>query len=153
MPSGVTNRGKFLFGQGYFQGTLPANIYAALVTETIAPTADTDTLAQLEEIAAGNGYTSGGIMLNRDDIDFTVAEDDTADVATVTVRDLSYDAAGGTLPSDGVGARWLVLTTDEATVGERQVIAYHDLQSPRVVSDGQSLILKSTQIRLVEPTP
>ncbi|MCJ7776866.1 MAG: hypothetical protein MUP16_00910 [Sedimentisphaerales bacterium] len=59
-----TNRGGFLLLSWAFPRTaMPTNLYVALVTAAVAPTVDTNTLGQLTEIAAGNGYTTGGYQL------------------------------------------------------------------------------------------
>ena len=60
----LTNRGKYNFLAWLFRGvTPPTNFYVALVTSATAPTADTNTFSELTEIAAGNGYTTGGYSL------------------------------------------------------------------------------------------
>jgi hypothetical protein len=150
--AGWTNRGKFLITGTYFQGdTAPTNFYVALATDATAPTADTNTLSELTEIAAGNGYTSGGISLSRNATDFdTQTETDASDIAFVQIRDLVWTASGGSLPGSGSGARYAVLTTDEVTVGNRQIVAWWDLTSARTVSSGQTLTLQNCELRLTE---
>lgn len=150
--AGWTNRGKMLILDNYFRAaTPPTNFYVALVTSAAAPTADTNTLSQLTEIAAGNGYTSGGISLNRNGTDFdTLTENDTNDRGELLIKDLVWTASGGPLPASGNGARYAVLTTDEGTVGNRQVIAFWDLVSDRSVSVGQTLTLQNCELRLTE---
>lgn len=147
-----TNRGKFLEHNWIYRNvTKPANFYVALVTSAAAPTVDTNTLSELTEVAAGNGYTSGGIQLTPGATDFdSIAENDTDDRSETTLRDLVWTASGGSLPGSGSGARYAVLTTDEATIGNRQVIAAWDLSSDRTVSDGQTLTL-SLELRATEP--
>lgn len=147
MASGVTNRGKYLFLQGYFRGTLPTNIYVALCTSATAPTVDHNTLSELTQIAVGNGYTDGGFQLARNSTDFDVlTEDDTGDLALIQAKDVTWTASGGPIPASGNGARWAVFTTDEATVANRQILAWFDLVSDRTVSDGQPLTLQNCQI-------
>lgn len=150
--AGWTNRGKMLILDTYFRAaTPPTNFYVALVTSATAPTADTNTLSQLTEIAAGNGYTSGGISLSRNSTDFdTLTENDTNDRGELLIKDLVWTASGGPLPASGNGARYAVLTTDEVTVGNRQVIAFWDLTSDRSVSVGQTLTLQNCELRLTE---
>jgi hypothetical protein len=111
----VTNRGKFLLLNSFFRATgTPTNIFAALITDAVVPTVDINTLSELTEIAAGNGYTSGGIELDRNATDFDVlTEDDTGDDAIIQVLDLVWTASTGPLPASGDGASYLVLTTDE----------------------------------------
>lgn len=152
MASGFTNRGKKLMGEAFFRGgTLPATFYMALVTSAAVPTADTNTLSELTEIAAGNGYTSGGLAVDNTGTDFDVStEDDATDKHYLQIKDLVWTASGGSLPGSGNGARYAVLVDDNVTVGSRQVIAYFDLVSDRSVSVGQTLTLQNCQLDLTE---
>ena len=60
MANGWTNKGKaHVLGITFQNLTEKTNYYIALVTSAASPTADTNTLSQLTEIAAGNGYTTG----------------------------------------------------------------------------------------------
>jgi hypothetical protein len=151
MP-GWTNRGKYLILGSFFRNAAaPTSFYMALVTGAVVPTADTDTLGTLTEIAAGNGYTAGGIAVARNSTDFDVyTEDDTNDRALVQIKDLVWTATVGPIPASGSGARYAALTDDNVTVTSRQVIAYFDLNSSRMISDGQTLTLQDCELRLVE---
>jgi len=116
-----------------------------------APTADINTKSELTEIATGNGYTAGGISLNRDATDFDVlTEDDTNDRALIQIKDLVWTASGGNLPASGNGARYAILTDDNVTLGSREVWTYFDLVSDRTVSTGQTLTLTNCELRLNE---
>jgi hypothetical protein len=150
--AGFTNRGKYLLLQEWFRNpTEITNFYVALVTSAVAPTADTNTLSELTEIAAGNGYSTGGIQLARNSTDFDVlTEDDSGDLGKIQIKDLVWTASGGTLPASGNGARYAVLTTDEGTVGNRQIVCFWDLTSDRTVSSGQTLTLQDCELRLTE---
>lgn len=150
--SGWTNRGKKLILNVYFRDdTPPSDFYLALCTSATAPTADTNTLADLTQIATGNGYVDGGNVVARDMTDFdTLTEDDSADRALVQLANVDFTASGGPIPSSGSGARYAVLTDDNATVANRQVIAFWDLTSNRSVSDGQTLTLPDLELRLAE---
>lgn len=150
--AGYTNRGKLRIHEALYRAAaLPANYFVALVTNATPPTADTNTLGQLTEIAAGNGYASGGISLAKNSTDFDVVnEDDAGDLADVQIKDLVWTASGGSIPASGSGARWAVLTDANATVGSREVWHYWDLASDRVVSDGQPLTLQNCTMRLAE---
>lgn len=144
----MTNRGRRLLLESYFNAVTPTNFYCALVTSAATPTVDTNTLSELTEIAAGNGYTSGGIQLTRNTTDFpSITENDSSDLASIGVKDMVWTASGGSLPASGGGARWMVLTTDEATVGNRQIIAAFDLASDRTVSSGQTLTVSGMTLR------
>lgn len=150
MASGWTNKGKMSILDAYFRDNgAPTNFYIALVTDATAPTADTNTLSQLTEIAAGNGYTTGGYSLDRNATDFdTLNEDDANDRGDIKVKDVVWTASGGAIPDSGDGARYAVLTDDNATVGSREIYAWWDLQSDRSVSDGQNLTLEDLELRL-----
>lgn len=150
--AGWTNRGKRRMMEVYLAGgTPPTNFYLALCTSATAPTADTNTLSELTQVAAGNGYTSGGISFTRNGTDFVITEDDGNDRAQAILQKSSADpqwtASGGNLPASGSGARYAVLTDDNATMGSREIIAYWDLTSDRVVSDGQYLRLDDPTLR------
>ncbi len=147
--AGLTNKGKFRILEKYYRGGDTFN--AALVTSAVAPVADTNTFGQLTEIAAGNGYTTGGLALTGNAIDFDViTEDDVNDRAFIQTKDLVWTAAGGNLPGSGSGARYLVLTDNNATIANREVLNYWDLVSDRVVSDTQALTLQNSEFRLNE---
>ncbi len=150
--AGWTNRGKKLILDDFFRNqTEFTNYYVALVTSAVAPDADTNTLGQLTEIANGNGYTTGGYSLSRNSTDFdTLTENDTNDRGELQIKDVVWTASGGNLPGSGSGARYAVLVTDEATVANRQVIAFWDLTSDRTVSSGQTLTLQNLELRLTE---
>ena len=150
--AGFTNRGKYLMLGYVFRGTtLPANFYVASVTSAVAPAQDHNTLSQLTEIAAGNGYTTGGYQLTPGTTDFDVqTENDTSDLALVQIKDVIWTASGGSIPSSGGGARYAVLTDNNVTVGSRQIIAYWSLGSDRTVSSGQTLTLQNCELDLTE---
>jgi hypothetical protein len=150
--AGWTNKGKFqMLGRTYRGVALPTNYFVALATSANTPTVDTNTLSQLTEIAAGNGYTSGGISLSKNSTDFDVlTEDDTNDRALIQIKDLVWTASGGTLPASGNGARWAAFTDDNVTVGSREVYHFFDLVSDRSVSDTQTLTLQNCEIRITE---
>lgn len=150
--AGWTNRGKYnTLAEKYRAATAPTNYYVALLTSATAPTADSNLMSDHTEIAAGNGYTSGGYSLARNATDFDVlTEDDTNDRALVQVKDVVWTAAGGAIPASGSGARYAVLLDDNVTVGSREIDTYWDLASDRAVSDGQTLTLQNLEIRINE---
>lgn len=147
-----TNRGKKLIFDHWFRAaTPPTNFYVALCTDATAPSADTNTMSDLTEIAAGNGYTSGGYSLSRNSTDFdTLSEDDANDRAAIQIKDVVWTASGGDIPTSGDGARYAVLTTDEGTIANRQIVAFWDLLTDRTISNGQSLTLANFELRGTE---
>lgn len=150
--AGFTNKGKARMLNGFMRGqSVPTTFYMALCTSATAPTQDTNTFSELTEIAAGNGYTTGGLAVARNTTDFdTFTEDDTGDLAYVRIKDLVWTASGGNLPASGSGARYAVLLDDNGTVGSREVLAYFDLSSDRTVSTGQTLTLVDLELRLTQ---
>jgi hypothetical protein len=150
--AGWTNKGKYkVLGWALRGETIPTNFYVALVTSATAPVADINTLGELTEIAAGNGYTAGGYQLTPNGTDFDVwTEDDSGDLALLEIKDVVWSASGGTIPASGDGARYAVMTDNNATVGSREVYHYWDLTSNRSVSDTQDLTLQDTTIRITE---
>lgn len=150
--AGWTNRLKYNMLGWVFRATaLPTNFYIALVTSAVAPTADTNTKSELTEIANGNGYTTGGTSLTKNSTDFDVlTEDDSNDRALVQLKDIVWTASGGSLPGSGNGARYAILTDDNATQGSREVYTFWDLTSDRSVSVGQTLTLQNCEIRITE---
>ena len=150
--AGWTNKGKYkVLGWAMRGETIPTNFYVALVTSNVAPTADLNTFTELTEIAAGNGYTTGGYELTPNSTDFDVwTEDDGNDLGLVEIKDIVWTASGGSLPGSGDGARYAVLLDDNGTVADREVYYYWDLTSNRTVSVGQTLTLQDTTIRITE---
>lgn len=145
----VTNRGAYRILQAFFRNaSVPTNLYAALITSAAAPSVDSNVFSDVTEVAAGNGYTAGGISLSRNATDFDVlTEDDTNDRALIQIRDLVWTASGGTLPASGSGARYAILTDDNGTQSSRDIINSWDLSSDRSVSSGQTLTLQNCEIR------
>lgn len=149
MASGFTNKGLFrLLGWTLNGVAAPTNFYLALVTSAAVPDADTNTFSQLTEIAAGNGYATGGMSLTKNTTDFPgITEDDGNNRAQIQIKDAVWTAAGGPLPASGSGARYAVLLDDNGTIASREVLAYFDLVSDRTVSDAQTLTLDDCILR------
>lgn len=152
--AGWTNRFKLRCNQYVFQRTtMPTNYYIALCTSATAPTADTNLLGDLTQIATGNGYTDGGYLITPGTTDFPSADDtesDASDYGSIKAKDIPWTASVGPIPASGSGARWAVLTDDNGTVASREVYLYWDLQSDRSVSAGQDLTLQDLEIRISE---
>jgi len=150
MASGLTNKGAYEILNMVFRGeTPPTNFYVALVTADDVPTQDTDTLGDLTEIAAGNGYSSGGYQLDRNSTDFdTLNEDDTNNKAVLQIKNVTFTASGGSIPASGNDARYAVLTDDNATVANRKVYAWFDLGAAYSVADGDALTLVDLEVDL-----
>lgn len=150
--AGWTNKGKHVMLGWALRGeTPPTNLYLALITSAVAPSADINTLGELTQIAVGNGYADGGYQLTRNSTDFDVwTEDDANDRAFIQLKDIVWSASGGPIPASGSGARYAVLTDDDGTIANREVYYYWDLASDRSISDGQDLTLQDCELRINE---
>jgi len=146
--AGFTNKGKAAMLDGYFRATgMPTVFYLALVTDT-SLTADTNTKADITEVANGNGYTTGGISVARDGTDFDVlTEDDTNDRGLVQIKNQVWTASGGAIPASGSAIDHAILTDDNVTDASREIIVYWDLTGPHTVSDTQTFTLIDLEIR------
>jgi len=132
----------------------PATFYFALISAASAtPTVDTNTVSDLTEIAAANGYTSGGVAYPRAaGASASNDEDDANNYATFTCQNVTAcQADGGTIPSSGL-IRWGVITTNEVTVADRQIIAVFELDGTGItVPDGKELNISGHKIRISTP--
>ena len=149
--AGWTNRGPNNVLDVVFRGAaIPGDAFAVfLATSATAPTADHNLKTDLTEIAAGQGYSAGGLNVARDSTDWDVlTEDDSGDLAKIQIKDLVWTASGGNLPASGNGARYAGLTDQHATVGSRMLLAYWDLTADRTVSDTQTLTLQDCELRI-----
>ena len=118
---------------------MPTNLYLLLATADDVPGSDTNLVSDLTEISLGNGYATGGIQLNLNDVDFdTLIEDDGTNQGKIGIKDLALVASGGSIPSSGDGASYYILTDDKAPIANREVIAFWSTASPVFVSDGQT---------------
>lgn len=140
MSIGFTNRGKLRLLQMGLQDRVSTGYFIALVTDTVAPNVDTNIFSELEEINSGNGYSSGGEPIARSVVGFPEDnEDDAIDKSSVTMRDVFFTADGGDLPSSGDGISFIVLTDDNATVSNREVLAFAEFNSEKNLEDGEIL--------------
>jgi len=149
MAGSLTNKGRYkLLGWAFRSVTIPTNFYLALCSNDTPPTVDTNTMADVSEIAAGSGYTAGGVSLDPNATDFDVfSQDNTNDLGLIQIRDVVYTASGGSIPDSGNGARWGVLTDDAVTVSEREVFAFFDLVDDLSVTDGEAITIADATIR------
>ena len=108
----ITNKGKVHFGSIARSGGPPTNYYIALVTSAVALVVDINALSELTEIAAGNGYTTGGYQLDPNTTDFNqLNENDTLDRAELYIKNLTWSASGGNIPDSGNVYRYAILRT------------------------------------------
>ena len=155
--AGVTNKGKFRTLESYYRGvSSPTNFYIALVTSAVAPTADTNTFSELTEISTGNGYAGGGIALTPGTADFDVlTQDSTNDRGFIQIKDVTWTASGGSIPSTGNGIKYAILTDDNTTQANREVLDFWDLTTvgstaSKSITAGLDLTLLDCEIGLNE---
>jgi hypothetical protein len=143
MASFATNRGAYRFIEYSLKGTWaggskPSVFKIVLITGTPAPTRATNTFSGLTEIAAGNGYTSGGEDMAAF-ASWTYSEDDTSNWARGQSTSVVWTASGGTLPASGDPIRYAVITDDNATLANREVLGVIDLSEEITLLSGQGL--------------
>lgn len=152
MSSFMTNRGaKVLLNIALRADATdtPAQWKLRLCTGAQTPTVDTNLVTELTEIAAGNGYSAGGIVIERSAVGFDLlTEDDILNLAFIQMKDGIFTATGGPLPASGDPARWGILNNDKATP---EVIFVFDLEGDRVVSSGQPLKVEDAEISFEQP--
>lgn len=97
-----------------------------------APVNTNTILANITQISAGNGYTTGGFTL----ASVTVTE--SAGVTTVTANDLVITASGGSMGT----FRYAVLYNDTATSPADALVQWWDQGSTITLANGESVTLK-----------
>lgn len=155
MAIGFTNRGKIRMLELLLQGASPPGGFAiALVTDNIIPGPDTNLFGDLEEIVSGNGYNPGGVAISRDLVGFpTALEDDALDKGSITMKDVTFTATGGTLPASGDGVKFAVLTDNNATIENREVYGYAEFTgAAKIVADTGVLSVLGLKFSLTEPS-
>lgn len=92
-----------------------------------APSASADTqFADISEIAAGNGYTAGGVTATVD------ASALVGGIYTLTLSGVTWTASGGDIAAN----RYAVLYNDTATNDE--LICFADFGASSVIADGNT---------------
>jgi hypothetical protein len=144
-----TDKGMYeILGYMFRATSAPSNLYIALIRASSAPSVSINTLSELTQISTGTGYSDGGYTMSRNGTDFdTLTENDTDDRAELQAKDVAWTASGGALDS-GAGARYAVITNHHATVGSRNVLAWHDLSASQNVSDTYILTLQNLEWRV-----
>lgn len=142
-----TNNGiEYALGVAFDSQSVATGLRLVLITAAAAPTVDTSTFSGLTEIAAGNGYTTGGITVTMG-TDTTLTQDDANNLAKIVIADKTITASGGAVPASGSGARYVVLTDANATLNSRQVYAWWDLGGDVTIGSGNSLLLDDLTLR------
>lgn len=101
----------------------------------VAPSASSDTqFSDITEIAAGNGYTAGGVTATVD------ASALSGGVYTLTLSGVTWTASGGDIAAN----RYAVLYNDTATNDE--LIAFADFGASAVIANGNTETANGTWI-------
>jgi hypothetical protein len=119
------NRGVYNFGTQTFKVALTNS----------APVATNTVLADITQIAAGNGYTTGGNTT-------TITLSETAGTTTVQGTQVVFTASGGTMAT----FRYWVLYNDSATSPADALIAWWDNGSTVSLADGESFTIKFNNV-------
>src|SRR3970282_2270562 len=106
MASGLTNRGKIRLLEMAFRNTKDtaaidtSPLFISLVTIAVSLCVDTTT-----QIVTGNGYTDGGLDIDRDTVDWdTLAISSATAYGYIRLKDVVWTASGGSIPASGNGA-------------------------------------------------
>lgn len=106
-----------------------AHTYKVALTNTV-PSSTMAVLANITEIAAGSGYSSGGGTTS-----ITVAG--TSGVTTVIGSDVTFTAAGGTIAT----FRYAVFYDSTNSVSSGPLIAWWDSGAAQSITDGNSFVV------------
>jgi hypothetical protein len=108
---------------------LDSHTFKAVLTNTAPTQADDDELADITQIAASNGYTTGGVTLTS--VTFTESGAGTG-IWVFTCADFSWTASGGTMPD----FRYVVIYDDTAT--NDKLMVYADYGGTVQITNGNS---------------
>lgn len=107
-----------------------AHTFKVALTNT-APVATNAVLADITQIAAGNGYTTGGQAT-------TISVAEAAGVTTISGTQVVFTAAGGAMGP----LRYAVLYNDTATSPADALIGWWDYGSSISLQDGENITIK-----------
>jgi hypothetical protein len=108
-----------------------AHTFRWALTNT-APTAANTVLADITQIAAGGGYTTGGVTV-------TAAISEASGTTTVTLTEAVWTGSGG-----GMGTfRYAVLYNDTATSPADALVGWIDYGSALVVAAGETFTIRA----------
>lgn len=143
MASLMTNKAKYrILGMVLNNTTEPANYYAYLINSG-TPTNDTNTWSELSAGKSTN-YVTNPLTLTPNSTDFpSLTEDDTDNEGEVNIKPLVFTASGGNL-----SGTWVIITDDNGTEANREVYFALDLGGTQQVSDGQTLTVSNTLIKI-----
>lgn len=112
---------------------LASDTLKVVLTDT-APSTSNTVLADITQIAAGNGYTTGGVTATVD------SSSQTGGVYALVLSNVTWTASGGDIATH----RYAVLYNDTAASDE--LIAYADYGVSAVIADGNTETANGTWI-------
>lgn len=151
--AGMTNICKSNLLSHFFRssGGPSLDFRAVLITGANVPGPDTIYMSDVVEIAGGNGYTSGGHVIRGGVDGFPWTEiDDEGDKGILRLKDITFTASGGSIPSSAAPARYLLVVQDISDADNRKVYMWFDLSSDIVLSDGQKLEISGMVVEIME---
>jgi len=108
------------------------------VAETIVNEVFACVMTAQDELASGNGYTTGGQTITG----LALTEDDTDDRAELVFDDLTWTASGGDIgPTSGA------MIIDDTTA-DKTIVGNLHFGSDQIISDGGHLHVMDTEIRI-----
>lgn len=121
------------FSEQFVRGVhdFDAHTFKVALTNTAPNQATNTVLADITQIAAGNGYVAGGTAT-------TIAVSETGGTTTVTGTQVVFTAAGGTIGP----LRYAVLYNDTATSPADALIGWWDYGSSFTLQDGETFTVK-----------
>ncbi len=109
--------------------------YKIALTNT-APSAANTVLADITQITAANGYTSGGTAIA------SMAVSETGGVATITGNSVTFTAAGGSIGP----FRYAVMYNDTSTSPADALVGWHDYGSSITLADTETFEWKPSNV-------
>lgn len=119
---------QLALGKHIFDGA--THTYKVALTDTLPVNTNT-VLANITQIAAGNGYTTGGTAT-------TITESETSGTTTIQGTQVVFTAAGGAIAQ----FRYYVLYNDTQTSPADALVAWWDHGSEVNLADGESFTIK-----------
>jgi hypothetical protein len=107
-----------------------SNTFKIALTNS-APVATNSVLADITQISAGSGYTTGGNTT-------TITVSETSGTTTIQGTEVTFTASGGTMAT----FRYYVLYNDTATSPADALVGWWDHGSAVSLADGSSFVVK-----------
>ena len=140
--SNLTLFNQFVQDLAHKKHDLSSDVIKALLTNT-APSATNAVLADITEISAGNGYTTGGATLT------TSSSSQTSGTYKLVLADATITASGGSIGP----FRYVVVYNNTQTSPLKPLIGWYDRGSSITLTDGDSTTLDLDQAQGIFTIP